>query len=81
MMIYSYTTQEDDELVVPEEFEPALTEVPLYTDTTAAGIALYWAPKPFNLREGRTRRAIDVPLVSSWFHEHCPPGHPVKVTN
>lgn len=28
---------------------------------------------------GRTRRAIDVPLVKSWYREHCPPGQPVKV--
>lgn len=56
-----------------------LEELPLYTDSTASGISLYWAPRPFNLRQGHTRRAIDVPLVNSWFHEHCPPNHPVKV--
>lgn len=56
-----------------------LEELPLYTDSTASGISLYWAPRPFNLRQGNTRRAIDVPLVNSWFHEHCPPNHPVKV--
>jgi len=28
---------------------------------------------------GRCRRAIDVPLVKSWYREHCPPGQPVKV--
>lgn len=26
-----------------------------------------------------TRRAIDVPLVNQWFHEHVPPEYPVKV--
>lgn len=56
-----------------------LEDLPLYTDSTASGISLYWAPRPFNLRQGNTRRAIDVPLVNSWFHEHCPPNHPVKV--
>ena len=25
------------------------------------------------------RRTCDVPLVSSWFKEHCPQGYPVKV--
>ncbi len=55
-----------------------LEDLPLYTDSTASGISLYWAPRPFNLRQGNTRRAIDVPLVNSWFHEHCPPNHPVK---
>lgn len=28
---------------------------------------------------GRCRRALDVPLVKSWYREHCPPGQPVKV--
>ncbi len=32
----------------------------------AAGIGLLWAPRPFNLRSGRCRRAIDVPLVKAW---------------
>ncbi|KAG5176712.1 NUC071 domain-containing protein [Tribonema minus] len=70
---------EAEEFYLPAGFEPVLAEAPLYTENTAAGIALYWAPRPFNQRQGRTRRAIDVPLVNSWFHEHCPPGHPVKV--
>jgi len=43
------------------------------------GIALLYAPRPFNLRSGRTRRACDVPLVNEWFHEHCPQSYPVKV--
>ena len=49
--------------------EPLLNERPLYTDATAGGIALYFAPRPFNLRRGRTRRAFDVPLVNAWFKE------------
>lgn len=40
---------------------------------------LYHAPHPFNRRAGRTRRALDVPLVNAWYHEHCPSEHPVKV--
>lgn len=51
----------------------------MYTDNTANGIALLWAPRPFNLRSGFTRRAVDVPLVKNWYREHCPPGQPVKV--
>ena len=51
----------------------------LYTDNTANGIALLWAPRPFNLRSGRCRRAEDIPLVKAWYKEHCPPGQPVKV--
>ena len=58
------------------EVEPMLAEAPLSSDMTAAGIALLWAPRPFNLRSGRTRRAVDVPLVNTWFHEHCPQARP-----
>ena len=60
------------ECLPPAEVAPFLGETPLYTDNTAAGVALLWAPHPFNRRSGRTRRAVDVPLVNSWFHEHCP---------
>ena len=31
------------------------------------------------MRSGRTRRIIDVPLVKTWYREHCPAGMPVKV--
>ncbi|UIZ20631.1 hypothetical protein KXD40_001180 [Peronospora effusa] len=71
--------EEEDEFQLPIGFDPLLTDEPLYTPDTANGIALYWAPRPFNLRTGRTRRAIDVPLVNKWFQEHCPQGQPVKV--
>ncbi|CAF3962236.1 unnamed protein product [Rotaria magnacalcarata] len=70
---------DDEEFVLPDEFEPFLIDVPLYTDNTANGIALLWAPRPFNLRSSRTRHAIDIPLVKSWYMEHCPSEHPVKV--
>ena len=60
---------EDDFAVLG--LEPLLSERPLYTDATAGGIALYFAPRPFNLRRGRTRRAFDVPLVNAWFKERC----------
>lgn len=68
-----------DTFVLPAEIAPLLRRVPLYTDSTAQGIQLVWAPHPFNLRSGRTRRAVDVPLVKSWYCEHCPPGQPTKV--
>jgi len=71
--------EDEEEYVLPEGAEPFLADTPLSTETTAAGIALLWAPRPFNLRSSATRRAIDVPLVSSWFAEHCPAGYPVKV--
>lgn len=55
---------DDEEIVL--DFEPFLKSTPLYTDNTANGIALLWAPRPFNLRSGHTRRAVDVPLVKQW---------------
>lgn len=71
--------EEDEDFSLPDDLQPFLQDTPLYTDNTANGISLLWAPRPFNLRSGRCRRAIDVPLVKSWYKEHCPPGHPVKV--
>ncbi|KAJ1674075.1 pre-mRNA-splicing factor 8, partial [Spiromyces aspiralis] len=59
--------------------EPLLVGTPLETDNTRGGLALYWAPHPFNKRSGRMRRAEDVPLVKNWYLEHCPPNMPVKV--
>ncbi|VDM04852.1 unnamed protein product [Schistocephalus solidus] len=69
----------DEEFSLPEDFRSFMSDTPLYTDNTANGIALLWAPRPFNLRSGNSRRALDVPLVQSWYLEHCPSGMPVKV--
>ena len=71
--------EEDEEFELPESVEPFFSEAPLYTQNTSNGIALMFAPRPFNIRSGRTRRAVDIPLVKSWYREHCPPGMPVKV--
>jgi pre-mRNA-processing factor 8 len=62
--------EDEDDFSLPEHVEPLLKGTPLYTDTTAAGISLLFAPRPFNMRSGRTRRAEDIPLVSEWFKEH-----------
>ena len=70
---------DEDEFQLPADVVPFLDQVPLYTDNTANGIALYWAPHPFDKRSGATRRCLDVPLVKEWYQEHCPPNHPVKV--
>lgn len=64
---------------LPEDVDILLKEWQLYDDATANGIALLWSPRPFNMRSGTMRRAIDVPLVKMWYREHCPPGQPVKV--
>uniref|UniRef100_A0A5K3FTK5 Pre-mRNA-processing-splicing factor 8 n=2 Tax=Mesocestoides corti TaxID=53468 RepID=A0A5K3FTK5_MESCO len=71
--------EDEEEFCLPEYYRPFMSDVPLYTDNTANGIGLLWAPRPFNLRSGSTRRAIDVPLVQTWYREHCPSGMPVKV--
>ncbi|KAJ1921385.1 pre-mRNA-splicing factor 8 [Mycoemilia scoparia] len=72
---------EDLAFSLPEDtdFDAFLADTPLETDNTSGGIALYWAPHPFNQRSGHTRRAMDVPLVKQWYLEHCPPNMPVKV--
>ncbi|KRY37981.1 Pre-mRNA-processing-splicing factor 8 [Trichinella spiralis] len=70
---------DEEDYKLPEGVEALFSDVPLYTDHTANGIALLWAPRPFNLRSGHTRRAIDIPLVKSWYREHCPSAMPVKV--
>ncbi len=44
----------------------SLTDLPLHTDNTANCIALLWAPRLFNLRSGRTRHAINIPLVKTY---------------
>jgi hypothetical protein len=70
---------DEDGFTLPAGSTAILSDVPLYTEQTAAGIALYFAPRPFNMRSGLMRRAQDVPLVKSWFQERAPQGLPVKV--
>jgi pre-mRNA-processing factor 8 len=70
---------EENNFVLPEEVEPIMNDAPIFTDLTTQGIGLYWAPRPFNLRTGKTRRAQDVALVKKWFMEHPPSAYPVKV--
>ncbi|RKP13001.1 NUC071 domain-containing protein, partial [Piptocephalis cylindrospora] len=70
---------DDEGFTMPEAVQPFLSSTPLYTSTTTSGIALYWAPYPYDTRSGRMRRAQDIPLVKSWYREHCPGGQHVKV--
>lgn len=66
-------TDEDlEQFVLPESVEPILHEEPLFNEHTTNAISLFWAPEPFNKRTGRTRRNLDIPLVSTWFQERCP---------
>lgn len=43
---------EEEDFLLPEDVSPFLQETALYTDNTANGIALLWAPRPFNMRSG-----------------------------
>ena len=58
---------DDPDFQLPAYIEPILKETPLYSDNTANGIALLWARRPYNQRSGRSRRAVDVPLVKTWY--------------
>ncbi|XP_072978887.1 pre-mRNA-processing-splicing factor 8A [Typha angustifolia] len=71
--------EDEEDFNLPDGVAPLLADIQLYTDTTAAGVALLFAPRPFNMRSGRMRRSEDIPLVSEWYKEHCPPSYPVKV--
>lgn len=60
---------------------PFLSEAPLSTPQTSAGVALYAAPHPFNMRSGRTRRTIDIPLIGHWLRDRVSRelNYPTKV--
>ena len=77
--VFSDEKEEEEEFVLPPSLTPFFSSQPLFTSLTAAGVALYHAPRPFNLRTGHTRRALDVPLIKSWYLEHAPQAYPVKV--
>ncbi|ETO20865.1 hypothetical protein RFI_16345, partial [Reticulomyxa filosa] len=68
-----------DSEIVWEGLRPICEDFAPYSENTSTGIALYWAPHPFDKRSGNMRRCIDVPLVNPWFKEHCPREYPVKV--
>ncbi|KAI5367152.1 putative ribonuclease H-like superfamily, PRO8NT domain, PROCN domain, PROCT domain, MPN [Septoria linicola] len=71
--------EEEGGLTMPVGVEPFLDDEDLHNDDTAAAIALWWAPYPFDRRSGKMVRAQDVPLVKQWYLEHVPAGQPVKV--
>lgn len=51
-MVETPTFDDDEEFTLDEYVQPFLQDRPLYTDNTANGIALLWAPRPFNMRSG-----------------------------
>ncbi|KAK6910277.1 pre-mRNA-processing-splicing factor 8 [Kwoniella mangroviensis CBS 8507] len=77
--VFGFGNEEDEEFEFPDELEPFLDTKDLSNDNTADAIALYWAPYPYNLRSGKTKRAQDVPLIKNFYLEHCPADQPVKI--
>jgi pre-mRNA-processing factor 8 len=71
----------DDAFELPDGFEPFCAELPLESDPddVKSGIALLRAAAPFSGLKGNLKRAVDIPLISAWFHEHCPREQPVKI--
>ena len=71
----------DEEVIASVCLRPLLSAVPLSTTRTGPGISLYFAPRPFHLRSGRTRRTIDVPLIGHWARERVSRdlNYPTKV--
>ena len=71
----------DEEVQASVCLRPILSSVPLSTSRTGPGISLYFAPRPFHLRSGRTRRTIDVPLIGHWARERVSRelNYPTKV--
>jgi pre-mRNA-processing factor 8 len=71
----------DEECVASPSLVPLLQEAPLTTPNTASGINLYWVPHPFNMWSGRTRRTIDIPLISHWLRDRVSRdfNYPTKV--
>lgn len=67
------------EITLPEDFQCILEDQPLDDRTKTNGIALLWAPAPFDQKCGYMRRSFDIPLVAPWFKERCPQNYPVKV--
>ncbi|KAG0693638.1 pre-mRNA processing splicing factor 8 [Suillus ampliporus] len=77
--IFGPNSAEDDDFELPDVVQSFLEDKPLENDLTADGIALWWAPEPYNWCSCDMRRAQDIPLVKNWYLEHCPPNQPVKV--
>ena len=71
----------DEEVQASPCLRPLLSATPLSTTRTGPGIALYFAPRPFHMRSGRTRRTLDVPLIGHWARERVSRdlNYPTKV--
>lgn len=45
--------EDDEDFELGEDMQSFLQETQLYSDNTANGTALLWAPRPFNMRSGK----------------------------
>ncbi|KAL0204935.1 hypothetical protein P9112_000242 [Eukaryota sp. TZLM1-RC] len=57
----------DDDVVMTSSITPLLTGFPLNPPYSSACISLFFAPSPFNKRNGYTRRSMDVAIMKSWY--------------
>merc|ERR1711865_475791 len=71
--------EEDEEFILPINFAAPFASNVLSSSIITDGIALLHAPTPYNKRSGKTRRTIDIPLIKTWYQEHCPSNYPTKV--
>lgn len=67
-----------DLLKINQEISPLFKHLPLFNDHTNQNIELLFVNKPFSSKIGKMKRAVDVPIISSWFKERCPQGYPIK---
>lgn len=44
--------EDEEDFELSQDVQSFLQETPLYTDNTANGISLLWAPRPFSMRSG-----------------------------
>ncbi len=62
---------EDDHFSLPEGVVPLFWTSPYNTLSTAAGIALLFAHRPFHMQSGQMNCAKDILLGSDSYKEHC----------
>ncbi len=62
---------EDDHFSLPKGVEPLFWTSPYNTPSTAAGIALLFAPSPFHMQSRQMKCAKNILLGSDWYKEHC----------
>lgn len=70
---------DDDDFSLPDTLKPFLENENLKADNDNEALSLYWAPRPFNSKSGKTIRAQDVALIKDWFSQPSSVNDRVKV--